>query len=345
MGTAARADDLVWTTGRVLDAGGQPLASALVAVYDDSNRVVDYVRTDSNGEYALAVPKHVLHLDRHSVDVFTQVFNNLTRFVGDAAGFVANPVRAGVHAVTSSQAANFADPLTRGGIMAGGAVADQMLSLMTPRTHRPLLANERKVPGALLIKVINPRSNDLVGVNHVYWIQREVFKAGGKQTTTLAAWLDPVRLSPVDSETPSKIENDYLRFTAARLEPSIAEPGQRVRISTRLPLPPDPPIYVVVVARNNRTGQKWELTPAGNGRFEGEFQVDRHFPPDDQFISIVSYAARTETPGRRPDLERSIEGAGLWDPAKPCLFNPLLLVSRSRADLVLTIVQPDNRPH
>jgi hypothetical protein len=145
-------------------------------------------------------------------------------------------------------------------------------------------------------------------------------------------------MSMTDSDKPSRIKSEYLRFAAARLEPSLAEPGQRVRILAKLPSPPDPAIYTVVVARNSRTGQKWELSPIGDGRYEGEFVVDKHFPRDDQTISILAYAAQEQKPGRRPDAERAIEGAGLWDTKKPYRYDPLLVVSRNRADLVLTVV-------
>ena len=67
--------------------------------------------------------------------------------------------------------------------------------------------------------------------------QQEVFKAGGKQTKTMTAWLDPVQLSHVDSEKPSKIQSEYLRFTAARLvidgRPTagrLRHPGRHVRL-------------------------------------------------------------------------------------------------------------------
>ena len=342
LGSAARpaqAEELVWATGIVQDASGKPIANALVAVYDDSNKVSDYARTDAHGEYALALPRRVLHLDKKRSGFITQIFNGVTRFVGDAAGFVANPLRAGMHAVTSSQASNFTDPLTKGGIAAGSMVADQILfQIAPPKKQAPQEA--RKQPGALLVKAIAPDSRDLIGVAQVYWVQQETFQAGGKRTKNLAVWLDPVKLSAADSTVDSQINSDYLRFTSARLEPGIAEVGQRVRVFATLPSPPAPAIYAVVVARNNRTGQKWELTPIGNDRYVGEFIVDKHFPRDDQSISLLAYAAQPDAPGRRKQVESAMEGAGLWDARKPFRYDPLLVVSRNRADLTLTVVAP-----
>ncbi len=340
-----QATEYVWATGKVLDARGRPLPNAFVAVYDDSNKVVDYTRTDRNGEYALAVPKPVLHLEhKHGKGFVADVFTGVIRLTGDAIGFINNPIRSGIHAVASAESATFADPLTKGGISAGSAVADRALVMLTPRGHRPPPPTAmRKQPGALLMKIVAPNTNDLVEIGHVYWIQEERLRLGGKQEHTLAAWLDPVELTSVDSDRPSKFQTDYLRFTHARLEPSLAEPGQVVHITAQLLTPPAPEVYAIVVARNNHTGQRWELEPTGNGRYEGDFVVDKHFAHDDQTISIVAYAAKEQKPGRRDNAERTIEGAGLWDPKKPYIYDPLLVVSRNRADLTLTVVNPEGR--
>ena len=342
---SCQATEYVWATGKVLDARGRPLPNAFVAVYDDSNKVVDYTRTDRNGDYALAVPKPVLHLEhKHGKGFVADVFTGVIRLTGDAIGFINNPVRAGIHAIASAESATFADPLTKGGISAGTAVADQALSMLTPRGRRPPPPTAlRKQPGALLMKIVAPSSNDLVEIGHVYWIQEERLRLGGKQEHTLAAWLDPVQLTSVDSEKPSRFQTDYLRFTHARLEPSLTEPGQIVHITAELLTPPTPAVYAIVVARNNHTGQRWELEPTGNGRYEGEFTVDKRFAHDDQTLSILAYAAKEQKPGRRENAEHAIEGAGLWEPRKPYIYDPLLVVSRNRADLTLTVVNPEKR--
>ena len=343
--TPSRATEYVWATGKVVDASGRPVHNAFVAVYDDSNRVVDYTRTDLNGDYALAVPKPALHLEhKHGKGFVADVFTGVIRLSGDAVGFISNPIRSGIHAVASAEAATDPNPITKGGISAGAVVADQALSMLTPRRSRtaPPTA-ERKQPGALLMKVVAPNSNDLVEIGHVYWMQEEHLRLAGKQEHTLAAWLDPVQLTSVDSDKPSKFQTEYLRFTRARLEPSIAEAGQTVHVTATLLTPPSPTVYAVVVARNNHTGQRWELLPTGDGRYEGDFVVDKKFAHDDQRISILAYAAKEQRPGRRDKAEKAIEGAGLWDPKKPYLFDPLLVVSRNRADLTLTVVVPEKR--
>ena len=342
--SVANAEELVWASGKVLDPRGRPMRNAYVAVYDDNNRVVDYARTDREGEYALAVPKHLLHLEhRHGKGFIAEVFTGVTRFVGGAAEFVSNPIRSGVHAITSAEAAFDPNPLTKGAISAGGAAVDQVLFAVTPRQKKRVPLEERKQPGALMLKVVAPDRGDVVGVGHIYWLQEETFRSGGRSKKTLAAWLDPVRLESADADTASKIDSSYLRFANTRLEPSIAEPGQLVRIVTRLPLPPTPDIDMVVVARNSRTGQKWELRRDSDGYFTTEIEVDKRFPRDDQVISLIAYAADERHPGRRPKAEAAIEHSGLWDARKPFMYDPLIVVSRSRADVTLTVVSPSRR--
>ncbi len=342
--STARAGELVWASGKVLDTRGRPLRNAYVAVYDDNNKVVDYARTDSEGEYALAVPKRLLHLEyRHGKGFIAEVVTGVTRFVGGAAEFVANPVRSGVHAITSAEAALDPNPLSKGAISAGGAVVDQVLFAVSPRQKRKIPVEERKQPGALMLKVVAPDRGDVVGVAHIYWMEEETFRSGRRSQKTLAAWLDPVRLESADGDIASKIDSAYLRFTNTRLQPSIAEPGQLVRIITRLPMPPTPEINVVVVARNNQTGQKWELKQDNDGYFTTEIEIDKRFPKDDQVISLIAYAADEQRPGRRPKAESAIEHSGLWDARKPFVYDPLIVVSRSRADVILTVVAPSRR--
>ncbi len=343
-GVRANAAEYVWATGKVLDANGRPMSNAFVAVYDDSNKVVDYTRTDRQGSYALAVPRHALHLEHKKGKGFiAEVFTGAVRLTGDALGFINNPIRAGIHAVASAESSSFGDPLTKGGISAGTAVADKALTMLTPRSRRIVPTELRKQPGVLLIKVVAPHSNDLVEIGRIYWLQEETLRLGGKQHKTLAAWLDPIQLTSVDSDRPSKFQTEYLHFTHARLEPSLAEPGQVVHITARLLTPPDPVVYAVVVARNNYTGQRWELKPTGDGEYEGDFTVDKKFAHDDQTISVLAYAEKEQKPGRREDAERTLLSNGLWDPKKPYTYDPLLVVSRNRADLTLTIVVPQRR--
>jgi hypothetical protein len=139
------------------------------------------------------------------------------------------------------------------------------------------------------------------------------------------------------------VYSEYLTFADARMEPSIAEPGQTVRIVVSLPAPPEPRTPFVVVARNDRTGQFYELTPAGGERYQAEFTVDKKFPKNDQVFTVLAYAQQDDTPGRDKKVEDALKGAGLFDAKKPFVYNPLLVVSRNRAELVLTVVQPGKR--
>jgi hypothetical protein len=212
------------------------------------------------------------------------------------------------------------------------------LRLKTP-SPKQNVQEERKQPGTLLIKVIGEDSQDLVGTAKVYWMQQETLKAGGRETRTTTAWIDPVTLAPVEGDAPSTTLSDFLTIVAGRVAPSLAEVGQTVKIVVRMPTPPAPEVFTVVVARHNRTGQMWELKPVGNDRYEVSFEVDKKFPQDDQTISVLAYAADQQKQGRRDDAERAIERAGLWDIKRPYRFDPLIVVSRNRADMNFTVVR------
>jgi len=330
----ARADELVTLTGRVFAADGRtPLAGALVAVYDDRNRVVDYARTDSSGRYALAVPRGALHLDRKGRGFLHQVTSGISRLVGGVGGVLKAGIRAGASTVGN------ADPAVKLGATAASGLA-QLLVDQSGKSPANPRSPERKAPGALLMKVSAPGCVDAVAVARTYWMEEEAYHAGGREQRAVAAWMDPVHLASPGPAAASTIGAEFLAFTEARLEPSIAERGQRVRLTVAIPRPPEPRTPIVVVARNARTGRIYELQPASGDRWQCEFQVDRTFPRDDQTLCVLAYAQQGSQPGRSRAVEDAISRAGLWNPARPFVYNPLLVVSRTRAEVVLTVVEP-----
>ncbi len=339
---SARAEDSVYVTGRVFAADGRtPLSGAVVAVYDDKNHVIDYSRTDERGEYALAVPKSALHLGgKGGQGFFRQVVGGVSSMVGGVGRVVALPLKAGIRAAAS--VANAADPLTRVGIGTASGVAQTLVDHMSPRGGKKAVL-ERNMPGVLVMRVTRPGHNDVVSIAHVYWIEEQRYRAGGREQRSLAVWVDPAHLSRAGDEKPSTITSNYLTFTEARIEPSIAEVGQTVALLVKLPTPPDPNTPVVVVARHHKTGKLYELEPVGAGIYRGEINIDKKFPKHDQTFSVVAYADQDDKPGRNKKAEDAIIGAGLLNPEKPYIYNPLLVVSRNRADLTLTVVEPSKR--
>jgi hypothetical protein len=327
----SRAEDLIWATGRVFNADGRtPLAGAIVAVYDDKNRVVDYAKTDSAGNYALALPRSAMHLDRKGGGFF----HTVTGLVGGVGRIAAMPLKMGIKAAAGISSAT--DPITRVGIGAASGVAQGLVDNMSPSKKK--LLGERSQPGVVVMKVSLPGHNDAISIARVYWMEEQIYKTGNREQRSLAAWFDPVHLTGAGAEKPSTIESKYLNFTEARLEPGIVEQGQTVSLSVKMPIPPDPRTPVIVVAKNSRTGRFFELTSAGNGIYRTEFVVDKKFPKDDQVFTVIAYAEQDELPGRNKKAENAINGAGLFDPTKPYIYNPLLVVSRNRAEVVLTVV-------
>ncbi len=334
---AAKADSPVWALGRVVDGDGHPVANALVAVYDDQNRVEDYARTNAQGDYALSIKPYMLHLPRaHGGGFLAQVFGTVGHLVGGVADFVSNPLRAGLHAAAGTVAASMVDPLSRGGIAAASVVLDQTLFAITD-PHPPKPEQARKEPGALFIKAVSDDRNPLVAVARVYWMQDNVFELDGQTHKTRLAWVDPLQLTSYSSKNLSRVQGRFLTFTSARLEPALAERGQPVTLEVVLDTPPSPNTPVVVVARDFRNGEVWQLHKH-NGIYETTFTVDKTFPDNDQVISVIAYPASQQTPGRRKDAENAILHAGLWNPLKQYVYNPLLVASRNRADLTLTVL-------
>lgn len=334
---SARADDMVWATGRIFaEDGVTPIPGARVAVYDQKNKVIDYVQTDRDGNYALAVPSSAMNLNKSSNGIFYQV----TKLVGGVGKIASMPLQAGIKAAVAVSAAT--DPLTKVGINTAGNLATSIAEGMGQagkKTDMPV----RKLPGAIVMKVSAPGRADAVAVARVYWMQAEVYKVGGREQRSLVAWMDPARMSVANAKEPSSIVSTFLVFTEAKVEPSIIERGQTATITARISAPPEPRTPFVVVARNSRSKQYVLLDHVNDNLYKGTIVVDKRMPSDDQVYTILAYAEEEAKPGRRNDAESAIDHAGAWDPHRPYVYNPLLLVSRNRAEVTLTVVGKNRR--
>jgi hypothetical protein len=338
----ACADDRVWLTGVVLASDGRPLSNAVVAVYDDKQKVVDHAKTDEDGRYALLVSTKDVHLGGGSKGFFHQVTSGVSRLVGGVAGIAALPVRAGMKAAAAALPAT--DPITRAQIAAASSVADLAMRAVVPEGH-PAKSNvpPHKRPGAFLMKVSRDGHSGVVGTAQVYWMEEEVTKIGDNEKKNIIAWVDPVKLAPDTSKADSEIGSRNLYFTEARISPTIAERGQTIRIDVTIPTPQEPRTPIIVVARHQPSGQLFELRPTGRDRYTGEFVVDKRFPLNDQAVVVVAYAEQREGAGRDKKVEDALAGAGCFDPKKEYIYNPLLAASRNRALQMLTVVGSGKR--
>jgi len=335
---SVRADDVVWATGKVLDADGRrPVAGAVVAVYDARNRVVDYVRTGENGEYALVVPKSAVNLPKKRGGLLHQVSRTVNSAVAGAGGLIGGPLKAGIRAAAS--AAGGVDPITRAGVGAAAGLVSNIVDIVTGSGSRRR-ALERNAPGVVTMRVASDAHDGVAGLNRVYWMQEEVYRIGGREQKALVAWLDPVHLSRGDGNRRSTLSSELMCFTEARLTPEITERGREVTATVVFKKPQEPRAPVVVVARNSRTGSMYHMKPVGGDRYECSFVVGRKDPLNDQIITVIAYADQDARPGRDPRVERTLERAGYWDPQRRFVYNPLLVAGRNRVELTLTVVEP-----
>lgn len=328
------ADPTVWLTGRVTaEDGKSPVSGAMVAVYDQKNHVVDYARTDADGEYTLAVPGGAMNLGKSSGGLFYQV----SRMVGNVGKLASLGLRAGIR-VAADAANATADPLMKVGIGTARGIADTVAGVIGDTEPRRV-QQMRQMPGALVIKVAAPGHRDVITVGRVYWMQEDVYRVDGREQRARVAWMDPARLAPANSEKRSTVSSDYLTFSEMQLNPGIAERGRPVTVSVRFATPPAPRTPFVVVARNVRSGQSVRLDKVGEDRYEGHFVIDRRSPRDDQVIAVLAYAEQDEAPGRDSRAEAALERAGFWNVSRPYVYNPLLVVSRNRGEAALTVVE------
>jgi hypothetical protein len=359
----ARAEDMVNVNGRVYaDDGKTPLGNADVVIVNDKNKVVAQGKTDAEGKYTLPIPRKYLHFPGGKKR--SSFLGGLAEeLVGEAIGMV-NPfasmgyeVVKGLAGTMQHSGASQADIARMSGgrvtqedgdrLLAAGA-RKQDVEKMLKYSAENFDADgnyipPRNAPGALSLKVALPGHKEASGVGQIYWMQTDKVRAeNGREKRETNAWLDPLTLVTDNSETASHFARNYFTLTNAHLDPSTVEAGQTITLTVTLSVPPEQNASpLVVIARHSKTGKIYELTPMGEGSvYQCRIEVDKKFPKKEQLISVVAYPQKSEKPGRDAKVEHALEEAGVWKLDKSYVYNPLLLASRNRADVLLTVVKP-----
>src|SRR5438874_461222 len=127
-------DQLVWASGRVVDAAGKPVAGAVVVAYDDKDKIVDSKKTDDKGGYEMGIAEDSDKLETKKGGGYVAgVAGKVRRFVNAQATGLANGVRTTMMAVTTTQAAGLTAPLARTALDTGTRTADRIQRHLTPK--------------------------------------------------------------------------------------------------------------------------------------------------------------------------------------------------------------------
>jgi len=362
----ARAEDMVNVKGYVYaDDGKTPLGDADVAIVNDKNKVVANGKTDAEGRYLLPVPRKYLHFPAGKKR--SSFLGGLAEgLVGEAIGFV-NPIAGmgyetvkGLSGMMKHSGASQADiarmsagrvtPEDGARLIAAGARKQDVEKMLKYSAENfdgeGNFIPPRNAPGALSLKVALSGHKEANGVGQIYWMQTDKVRAeNGHEKRETNAWLDPLLLVPDNAETSSRFTRSYFTLTDAHLDPATVEARQTVTLTVTLSVPPEQSSApLVVIARHSKTHKIYELTPMdAGGVYRCQIEVDKTFPQKDQLISVVAYPQKAEKPGRDARVEHALEEAGVWKLDKPYLYNPLLLASRNRADVLLTVVKPSRK--
>jgi hypothetical protein len=334
----AEADELVWATGKALAPDGKPLKGAIVVVYDDKEKIVDYAYTDEKGDYALAIPENVLNLDSKKGGGFLAgVVGKMKRFVNAQVTGIADGAKTTILALTTTQAGSLTTPVAKAALDTGTKLAGRVERQLTPREkaeqEAKAVREELKRPGVIYIKASAPGHTDYAGLAQAFWIQRETDE---KNKTIYAAWLDPIHFGAAGK--PTTVGSDLLKITSVKAEPSLVPRGGKFKLSATIPAPTEPASNLIVVARA-ASGQTWELTPSGSHVYSAEISINDELPVGEQVIAVLAYPAG-EKPGRRENVEKEIEKRGGWDLKKEFVPNPLVSATRNRGEATITVLPP-----
>jgi len=338
---------------------GSPIAGALIAAYDDKGRVITSGRTDRHGYYELLVPCDALPLPeaRRRGSLVSQIVRGVGKGVKMVVGLTAQAAQS-VAASNAGSAAGkaVAEAMAREGsdklaTQVGGKAAERAVSgTIDPSGGRPVV-KKRPAPQPVMVflpsvrvRVVHDSHKEFNDEVASYWLEAPVVGEKRKVISPSRAWMDDIRLAPEGSLADSETLQVGMILSEFDIEPAIATPGTWVILSVKVSTPSTPTPEFRVLAKNIRAKRWIELSPAGNGRYQGQFLVDDTFPRDDQAITVL--AIRKEPAFAEPfkklrgTVQREVDRRDLWNPKKPFKYDPQLLAGRNRLEGLLTVVKP-----
>ena len=361
--------------GRVLDAvTGKPVAGATVALQDKGGKVVAWSKTDANGDYAIASdtlgvlglrPSRRRGLLASLARGVGQVVSTPVKIAANVAKQV-NPVGT-LKSAAVSVATGSPIPLASQVVQTVTNQAQQKAregAVKTMLGERQAAAPKDKrddvVPGEVRIAVSAPGYGEVRAKAGAYWMepadepQKNQTKEQEAKRIGVRAWLENVKLAPAGAPADKKgeVENAALLLAAPRLEPSLASPGGTVHVVVTLQAPPPPPgktlaQSVRVFAREGKKHTTVELKatdPNAPTVYAGDLTLDAKMPTGDTTISVVALRADpVEVNLRESKADPLLDFAQRLDeldPGQPYDFDPRIMASENRLDLMLTILDP-----
>jgi hypothetical protein len=217
--------------------------------------------------------------------------------------------------------------------------------LLGERQAQPKAKRKEMVPGEVQIAVTAPQHKDLKDKSGAFWLEPAT-KVDAK-TIGAQAWLETVKLAPVEGDKQSEVENIAVLLSEPKLEPSLVPQGATVKLSAKLQAPTGPdgkPLDVRVFAREDKKRKVVELKAQQNGVFAGELTLDPTTPIGNTVITIVALRAEPveiSLRGKKEDplLDFASHLEDL-DADKPYDFDPRIMASENRLDLALTVLDP-----
>jgi hypothetical protein len=215
--------------------------------------------------------------------------------------------------------------------------------LMGERQAQPKEKRKEMVPGEVQIAVTAAQHKDFKDKSGAYWLEAPT-KIEAK-TLGAQAWLETVKLAPIEGDKKSEVENIAVLLAEPKLEPSLVPQGGTVKLSAKLQAPMGPdgkPLKVRVFAREDRKRKVIELKPQQNNLFTGELTLDAATPIGNTVVTIVALRAEPVeiSVWQKPEDPLLTFASRLedLDADKPYDFDPRIMASENRLDLPLTVL-------
>jgi hypothetical protein len=344
--------------GKILDASGKPVGGATVALYNRTNKVLSWARTDPNGCYCLAAntklaldikPSKNRGLLMRCCNAAQEVVMTPVRAV---ANMVANPgltvaaagvsVASGTPAPLEAQAIAASVPnhetVVQTQLAAQGAAAAQALGVgpLPPPT-------DQSTEGQAYLAVEAPGFKKADVKANAYWLEPPADQNGLKMG--LQAWVDTVQLAPETAKQNAVPVPDEIKLISPTISSSLVPAGSDVHLTVRVQAPASGNHPIRVFAREYPRNIVVELFPGKDKDvYEGDMHIDRLCSLGDATICIGALRAKPVEVKLDTDNNdaffRFVKRLEDMQAGKPYGYDPMIMASQNRAEIKLTVLSP-----
>lgn len=336
---------------------GKPIPGVTVAAFNQDGKVVDTDITDEDGLWVVEVGWREAHLKEppRGRGLFSSIVGVVTWPVKQVVNVVNRPLKAVLKGAAKAAGGAAAAGATVAAVAGAGPVAAAAAGAAGSRVGQyaveQVVGDEdeaieemrleklknAELAGQVRLRVWKEGYRDFTGAASVYLLDQ--VRDENDRTISLA-YVDPILLASANSGHASSAPREIGLFQEVTASPAIVPAGQSVKVRARIQIAREIKDQVVMLARVVESSDEFQLYPAGDGWWEGTWDIHEKARRRNYQVAIVAYRTPKEDVSRDRGLEGRVAKSRAWEPGRPFPVDPAVLASRNRGYVVVTVTDP-----